>query len=94
MAPPAGVRAALALAVISAAIAAGFVWSCSSQSSGSGTAAACSRARIGGRTVCLKPRMRCEQRYERIYRSYGLTCHAGPDGYRLRQRTYIGPPNP
>ena len=89
MAPLAGLRIALALTVLSGLLASGFVWSCSSRSSGS-RSAACTPARIGGRSVCLEPGLRCEQRYERIYRSYALTCR----GDRLRERTYIGPPNP
>jgi hypothetical protein len=44
--------------------------------------------------VCLRPSLPCEQRYERVYRKYGLTCRAAPSGYRLRERTYIGPPSP
>jgi hypothetical protein len=52
--------------------------------------AACSQARIEGKTVCLRPRERCHRRYERIYRSYGLTCRKGI----LRERNYIGPANP
>jgi hypothetical protein len=83
-----GLRSALALAALSALLSAGFVWSCSS-STGS-RSAACTHARIGGKTVCLKAGVGCERRYERIYRSYGLTCR----GDRLRERTYIGPPNP
>ena len=51
---------------------------------------ACTRARIGGKVVCLKPGERCSSRYERIYRSYALTCRKGV----LRERNYIGPANP
>jgi hypothetical protein len=54
------------------------------------TVTACARARIGGKIVCLRPRERCQSRYERIYRSYGLTCRKGV----LRERNYIGPANP
>jgi len=89
MAPPAGLRCTLALALLSALLAAGFVWSCSSRTSGS-RSAGCTPARVGGRSVCLKPGLRCEQRYEHIYRSYALTCRGG----RLREKTYIGPGNP
>jgi hypothetical protein len=54
------------------------------------TELACARAKIGGKIVCLRPQGRCQARYERIYRSYGLTCKAGA----LRERSYIGPANP
>jgi hypothetical protein len=84
-----GVRSALALAVLSTLLASGFVWSCSSSTSGS-RSAACTPARIGGRNVCLKAGVPCRQRYERRYRSYALTCRDG----QLRDRPYIGPPNP
>jgi hypothetical protein len=85
-------RSALALAALSVAVASGFTWSCSRESSGTRTA--CARARVGGRTVCLRPSLPCSRRYERVYRKYGLTCRAAPGGYRLRERTYIAPPNP
>jgi hypothetical protein len=58
--------------------------------SGHSSAAACARARVGGKVVCLKPGVKCSARSERVYRSYGLTCK----GTRLRQRSYIGPANP
>jgi hypothetical protein len=48
------------------------------------------RAKVGGKVVCLRPRERCSSRYERIYRSYGLTCRKGT----LRERNYIGPATP
>jgi hypothetical protein len=32
--------------------------------------------------------------HERVYRSYGLTCVHGADGYRLQQRNFVAPPNP
>ena len=51
---------------------------------------ACARARVGGKVVCLKPGVKCASRYERVYRSYGLTCK----GTHLGQRTYVGPANP
>jgi hypothetical protein len=51
---------------------------------------ACARARIGEKTVCVKPGGRCDTRYEHAYRSYGLTCRKGI----LRQHNYIGTPNP
>jgi len=54
------------------------------------TATACTRAKVGGKVVCLRPRERCAARYERVYRSYGLTCRKGV----LRERNYIGPANP
>jgi hypothetical protein len=54
------------------------------------TQTACARAKVGGHVVCLRPQERCQSRYERIYRSYGLTCKAGA----LRERSYIGPANP
>jgi hypothetical protein len=52
--------------------------------------AACARARVGGTVVCVRPGERCSARYERIYRSYGLTCRKGV----LRERNFIGPANP
>ena len=52
--------------------------------------AACARARVGVKVVCMRPGVKCASRYERVYRSYGLTCK----GTRLRQRAYIGPANP
>jgi hypothetical protein len=48
------------------------------------------RARVGGKVVCLKPGVKCSARYERVYRSYGLTCRKGV----LRERNFIGPANP
>jgi hypothetical protein len=54
------------------------------------TQVACARAKVGGKIVCLKPHERCRARYERIYRSYGLTCKESV----LRERNYIGPANP
>ena len=48
------------------------------------------RAKVGGKVVCLRPGERCSSRYERIYRSYGLTCRKG----FLRERNFIGPANP
>jgi len=86
-----GVRSNLALTVASVLLAAGFP-GCSTTLHSSSTA--CARARIAGRTVCLRAQQRCERRYERVYRSYALTCKPGADGYRLRERTYVGPPNP
>jgi hypothetical protein len=93
MTRPPGAGSILALAAISASIAAGFTWSCSGSSSRS-SAAQCARARIAGRTVCLKPNVRCVRSHERVYRSYGLACVLGANGYRLQQRNYVGPPNP
>jgi len=93
MTRPPSVGPVLALAAISAALAAGFTWSCTGSSTRSSTAQ-CARARIAGRSVCLKPNVRCERSHERAYRSYGLTCVLGPKGYRLQQRNYVGPPNP
>jgi hypothetical protein len=93
MTRPPGVGSVLALAAISAAIAAGFTWSCTGSSSRS-SAVQCARARIAGRTVCLKPNVRCERSHERVYRSYGLTCVLGGNGYRLRERNFVAPPNP
>jgi hypothetical protein len=81
------VTAALA-AVLFSALAATFFPGCSS--SAQRTERACAQARIGGRVVCLRPHERCERRYERVYRSYGLTCKDD----RLRDRSYIGPANP
>ena len=88
-----GAGSILALAAISAAIAAGFTWSCAGSSPRPSTAQ-CARARIAGRTVCLKPNVRCERSHERVYRSYGLTCVLGGNGYRLQERSFVAPPNP
>ena len=82
MAPPAA-----ALAASTALLAAMFP-GCSTSVQSSKTA--CARARIGGKVVCVKPGRLCKSRYERIYRSYALTCKGG----RLRERNYIGPANP
>jgi hypothetical protein len=79
MAPPAAALAATAL------LAATFP-GCSTTVKQS----SCSRARIGGKIVCVKPGEPCSPRYERIYRSYALTCKNGV----LRERNYIGPANP
>jgi hypothetical protein len=87
------VASVLALAALSAVIAAGFTWSCAGTSTGSGNAA-CARAKIAGRVVCLKPNVHCERSHERVYRSYGLTCVLRDDGFRLEQRNFIAPPNP
>jgi hypothetical protein len=84
MAPPA---AALAATVLSALAASSFP-GCST--SVHQTVTACTRAKVGGKVVCLRPRERCHARYERIYRSYGLTCRRGI----LRGRNYMGPANP
>jgi hypothetical protein len=54
------------------------------------TVTPCRRAKVGGKIVCLAPGRRCSARYERVYRSYGLTCRKGV----LRERSYIGPANP
>jgi hypothetical protein len=83
----------LALATLSAFLAMGFIGSCSRGSSSTG-GGGCARARVGGRVVCLRQGLRCEPRHERVYRSYGLTCRRAPDGYRLRERAFVGPPNP
>jgi hypothetical protein len=82
MAPPAA-----ALAATAALLAATFP-GCTSYSEQHLTA--CSRAKIAGKVVCLRPGERCSSRHERIYRSYALTCRKGV----LRQRNYIGPANP
>ena len=79
------------LAALAALLASGFTWSCAESSTSS---ARCAHARIGQRTVCLKPNVRCERSHERIYRSYGLTCVLHADGYRLKQRSFVAPPNP
>jgi hypothetical protein len=89
---PRRLASVLALAALSAVIAAGFTWSCAGTSTGSGTAG-CVRAKIAGRIVCLKPNVRCERSHERIYRSYGLTCVLRDDGFRLKERNFIAPPN-
>jgi hypothetical protein len=90
---PARFGSVLALAAVSILIGSGFIGSCSRGSSSSG-AGGCERARVGGKLTCLRPGLACGPRHERVYRSYGLTCKAGPDGYRLRERTFIGKPNP
>lgn len=82
MAPPAA-----ALAVAASALVAAFPGCTSSLHS---TKVACTRAKVGGRLVCLRPGERCQSRHERVYRSYGVTCKDG----RLRERSYIGKPNP
>lgn len=51
---------------------------------------ACAEVKVGGKLACLGPGRPCRQRYERIYRSYALTCRKGV----LRGRNYIGPANP
>jgi hypothetical protein len=61
---------------------------CSTRAHSSQTA--CTKARIGGKVVCLRPGERCQARHERIYRSYGLSCRKGV----LRERNFIAPPNP
>jgi hypothetical protein len=83
----------LALATVSAFLASGFIGSCSRGSSSTGSGG-CTRARVGGQAVCLRPGLRCQPSHERVYRSYALTCRHGADGYRLRERTFIGPANP
>ena len=50
----------------------------------------CSRAKVGGKVVCLGPGQPCQARHEKIYRSYALSCKKGV----LRDRNYIGPANP
>jgi hypothetical protein len=90
MGPPAGIRSLFVLAAASAFFASGFVGSCSRESSRSASGGACTQARVGGRSVCLRKGLVCQRRYERIYRSYALTCRLG----RLRERNYIGPANP
>jgi hypothetical protein len=90
--PPAGFRSPLVLAAVSVLLGGGFLGSCSGASSRS--AGGCARARVGGRVVCLRAGRACEPGHERVYRSYGLTCKPGAGGYRLRERTFIGPPNP
>jgi hypothetical protein len=75
-------------ALLVAALLIGAFPGCTSSRHASKTA--CQQARIEGKTMCLRPRERCDRRYERIYRSYGLTCRKGV----LRERTYIGPANP
>ena len=93
MASPAGLRSLLALAAVSVLLGSGFIGSCSRRSSSTG-AGGCARARVGGKLTCLRPGVACGPRHERVYRSYGLTCKRGPEGYRLRERTFIGKPNP
>ena len=57
-------------------------------------AAACAKgavaARIGGKTVCLRARMRCKAAYNRTYRRHGFKCVAG----RLRKSTIVKPKPP
>jgi hypothetical protein len=90
---PARFGSVLALAVVSILIGGGFLGSCSRGSSSSGTGG-CARARVGGKLTCLRTGLACAPHHERVYRSYGLTCKRGPEGYRLRERTFIGKPNP
>lgn len=87
MAPSEVLAPQAALIALAAGLLAAFP-GCSSSAHSS--AAACARARVGGKVVCLKPGVKCASRYERVYRSYGLTCK----GTRLGQRAYVGPPNP
>jgi hypothetical protein len=82
MAPPAAALATVALA------AAGLFHGCSP--SPRVTVRPCIEARVGGKPACLAPGKRCAARYERVYRSYALTCRKGV----LRGRNYIAPPNP
>jgi hypothetical protein len=93
MASPAGLRPLLALSAVSVLLGSGFIGSCSRGSPSTG-AGGCARARIGGKLTCLRPGVACGPRHERVYRSYGLTCKRGPEGYRLRERTFIGKANP
>lgn len=81
------------LAALAALLASGFTWSCTGSTT-THSSARCAQARIGKRAVCLKPNVRCERSHERVYRSYGLTCVLRADGYRLQQRSFVGPPNP
>jgi len=91
MAPHAKLRSRITPTTVSALLVAAFPGCTTSLHS---TKAACAQARVAGKTVCLRPHERCDSRYERIYRSYGLTCKRGVDGSRLRERNYVGPPNP
>jgi hypothetical protein len=90
---PARFGLVLALAAVSILIGCGFIGSCSrgSPSTGGG---GCARARVGGKLTCLRTGQACKPGHDRVYRSYGLTCKRGPEGYRLRERTFIGKPNP
>ena len=55
----------------------------------------CIPARIGGRIQCLAVGQRCRPRYEHRYNLYGYTCKRDLSGrYRLRERSFIGPPLP
>lgn len=90
---PATFGSVVALAAVSILIGGGFLGSCTRGSSSSG-GGACERARVGGKLTCLRTGLACDPRHERVYRSYGLTCKRGADGYRLRERTFIGKPNP
>ena len=49
-------------------------------------AAACTRARIGGRTVCLAVGQTCKRRYEAQYRRKGFTCARKAGTYRLKRQ--------
>jgi hypothetical protein len=79
---------ATVFAAVVVALAAGIFPGCSS--SVHETQTACARAKVGGKIVCLRAQERCRSRYERIYRSYGLTCRKGV----LRERSFIAPANP
>ena len=92
MVPAPGLRSVLVLAALGIMLGSGFLGSCSGTSTRS--AGGCSKARVGGRVVCLRTGQRCTPGYERVYRSYGLTCKPGAGGYRLRERIFLGPANP
>jgi hypothetical protein len=92
VAPAPGFRSLLVLAALAIMLGSGFFGSCSRSSSRS--AGGCSQARVGGKLTCLQTGQRCRPGHERVYRSYGLTCKLDAGGYRLRERTFIGPANP
>jgi hypothetical protein len=87
-------RSLLALAAAAILLGCGFLGSCSGKASHSAGGGGCSPAQVGGKPTCLQTGQRCKPGHERVYRSYGLTCKPGDGGYRLRERTFIGPANP
>lgn len=64
------VLVALIAVLVGGASAAGF----SAAVAGSASGSTCVHARVGGRSVCLKPGQRCSRSYEALYERHGLTC--------------------
>jgi hypothetical protein len=52
--------------------------------------AACAKARIGGKSVCLRAGTACKATYNSIYKKHGFTCIAG----HLRKTQTAKPPAP